>query len=145
MQEEQGRPFIRGLIPKNLKCRLSITFNDQLQQKKLKYGVEFVFCPDSSQFDEEDWSSNWKDYTNQEKFEDAAQILRREIVSSRPVFSSWPPREKEIDSERMVIPKSLEHFLDILYATEKKKCFDVKDISNHMHKTLIVQMKPKKQ
>ena len=31
MQEKQGRPFIRGLIPKNLKRRLSITFNDQLQ------------------------------------------------------------------------------------------------------------------
>ena len=95
--------------------------NDQLQYKKLKNGVEFVFCPDSSQFDEEDWLKDWKDYTNKEKLEDAAQILRKEIMSLIPVFSSPPPPEKEIDSERMIIPKALEYFLEILlYATEKK-------------------------
>ena len=42
-------------------------------------------------------------------------------MSLRPVFSSWPPAEKEIDSERMIIPKTLEYFLEILlYGTEKK-------------------------
>ena len=45
--------LLRGLIPKVLKCHLSITFNDQLQYKKLKNGVEFVFCPDSFKFHEE--------------------------------------------------------------------------------------------
>ena len=111
MQEEQRCPFIRGLTPKR---RLSITFNDQLQYKKLKNDVEFVFCPDSSQFDEEDCSNNWKDYTNKEKLGDAAQILRKEIMSLKSVFSSWSPPEKKIDSKRMIIPKALEHFLDIL-------------------------------
>ena len=56
-----------------------------------------------------------------EKSKDAAQILRMEIMSLRPVFSSWPPREKELDSEKMIILKALEHFLEILLnATEKK-------------------------
>ena len=42
-------------------------------------------------------------------------------MSLRPVFSSCPPAEKEIDSERMIIPKTLEYFLEILlYGTEKK-------------------------
>ena len=95
--------------------------NDQLQYEKLKNDVEFFFCSDSSQVDEEDWSNNWKDYTNKEKLEDAAQILRKEIMSLRSVFSSWSPPEKEIGSERMIIPKALEYFLDILLcATEKK-------------------------
>ena len=85
-----------GIIPKNFKLWLSITFNDKLQYKKFKNGVEFVFCPNSSQFDEEDWSNDWKDYTNNEKLEDAAQIRRKEIMSLRSVFSSWPPLEKEM-------------------------------------------------
>ena len=76
MEDEQGILFIRGLIPKNMKQCLSITFNDQLQYKKLKNGVEFVFCPDLSQFDEEDCSNDWEDYNNKEKLKDAAQILR---------------------------------------------------------------------
>ena len=96
MQEEQECPFIRGIIPKNFKRWLSITFNDKLQYKKFKNGVEFVFCPNSSQFDEEDWSNDWKDHTNNEKLEDAAQIRRKEIMSLRSVFSSWPPLEKEM-------------------------------------------------
>ena len=95
--------------------------NDQLEHKKLKNGIEFAFRPDSSQFDEEDWLKDWKDYTNKEKLDDAAQILRKEIMRLRPVFSSRPPPEKEIDSERMIIPKALEYILEILlYATEKK-------------------------
>lgn len=35
MQNEEGCPFIRGLIPKKLMRRLSIKFNNQLQYKKL--------------------------------------------------------------------------------------------------------------
>ena len=43
------------------------------------------------------------------------------IMNLRPIFSSWPPGEKELDSERMIIPKALGHSLEILlYATEKK-------------------------
>lgn len=91
--------------------RLSIKFNDQPQYKKLKKIFEFLFCPDASQFDEEDWSNGWKDYINKEH---AAQILRKELMSLRTVFSSWLPPEKKIDSERKIIPKPLEHFLDII-------------------------------
>ena len=91
-------PFIRDLIPKNLKRRLSITFNDQLQYKKLKNGVKFVFCPDSPQFGE-DWSHNWKNYTNNEKLEDAAQILRKEIKGLKSLFLSWQPPKKDIVKE----------------------------------------------
>lgn len=111
MQNEEGCPFIRGLIPKKLMRRLSIKFNNQLQYKKLKNFFEFLFCPDSSQFDEEDWSNDWKDYINKEH---AAQILKKEVMNLRPVFLSWPPPEKKIDSERKIIPKPLEHFLDII-------------------------------
>ena len=81
-----------------MKRRLSITFNDQLQYKKLKNGVKFVFCPDSPQFDE-DWSHNWKNYTNNEKLEDAAQILRKEIKGLKSVFLSWQPPKKDIVKE----------------------------------------------
>ena len=97
-----------------MKCCLSIGFNNQLQHKKFKNGVEFVFCPDSSQFDKVDLLNDWKDYTEKEKSKDAAQILREEIMSLRSVFSSWPPQTKYLDSQRMIIPKALEHFLEIL-------------------------------
>ena len=85
----------KRLIPENLKVCLSITFNDQLQYKKFKNGVEFIFCPDSSQFDEEDWSNDCKDYTNKEKLADAAQILP----------------EKEIVNERMIKPKDFRYII----------------------------------
>ena len=85
----------KRLIPENLKVCLSITFNDQLQYKKLKNGVEFIFCPDLSQFDEEDWSNDCKDYTNKEKLADAAQILP----------------EKEIVNERMIKPKDFRYII----------------------------------
>ena len=47
-------------------------------------------------------------------------------MSLRPVFSFWPAPEKEIDSETMTISKVLEHF------------FHVKDLTQHLHKTLSV-------
>ena len=70
-------------------------------------------------------------------------------MSLRTVFSSWLPPEKKIDSERKIIPKPLEHFLDryyYYYMLPRKKRFDVKDLSNHLGKTIpiTVQMEPKK-
>ena len=41
MQNEEGCPFIRGLIRKNFMRRLSIKFNDQPQYKKLKNFLNF--------------------------------------------------------------------------------------------------------
>ena len=42
-------------------------------------------------------------------------------MNLRPVLLSWPQREKELDSERMITPKALGNSLEILlYATEKK-------------------------
>ena len=57
--------------------------------------LNFIFCPDPSQFDEEDWSNDCKDYTNKEKLTDAAQILP----------------EKEIVNERMIKPKDFRHII----------------------------------
>ena len=73
---------------------LLIIFNDQY--KKLKNGVEFVFCPDSTQLDEEDWSNNYNDYTNEKKLEDAAQILRNEIMNEfKPSIFDLPTTQKK--------------------------------------------------
>ena len=73
---------------------LLIIFNDQY--KKLKNGVEFVFCPDSTQLDEEDWSNKYNDYTNEKKLEDAAQILRNEIMNEfKPSIFDLPTTQKK--------------------------------------------------
>ena len=78
------------------------------------------------QLDEEDWSNDWKDYTNMEYLKGPAPTVRKQIMSLRPVFSFWPAPEKEIDSETMTTSKVLEHF------------FHVKDLTQHLHKTLSV-------
>lgn len=52
-EKEQRCRFLKGLISKSLKRYLSSTFNDQIQYRKLKNSVHLIFCPDSSQFDEE--------------------------------------------------------------------------------------------
>ena len=41
---------------------------------------------EESQLDEDDWSNDWKDYTNKEKLEDATQIIRKEIMSLRKTY-----------------------------------------------------------
>ena len=59
---------------------------------------------------DEDWSNDWKDYTDKEQFQGAAPTLRKEIMSLRILFSSQPTPEKEIDSETIQYPKHLNIF-----------------------------------
>ena len=47
-----------------------------------------MFCPDSSQFYEGEWSNDWNDYINMEKSKDAAEILGEEFMSLRSFFLS---------------------------------------------------------
>ena len=108
-----------GVETRQIKSRLVAAYGDRLAFIQKKKGTpEFVYSTEtSSDYNEQDILF----MRDTEKVKAIATMIKDEISESgkNKFFSSWPPPEEEIKSERVLIPPTLATFLRTILTTDK--------------------------